>query len=123
MSDAQKALAMIDRAYARGRASVVSLTRPGSGGVCDPITQTCEGGSDPVTYTAIGVKVGYEQSVINGLNIRSGDQRLFVPALGFIRPDVDDHITVGGETYFIISVEVVAPGNEDVLYVIQVRNT
>lgn len=121
MTDAQKALAMINRAKMRGRASVVTLTRPGSEGEYNPRTGEYEGGSDPVTYTTYGVKIGYEQTDIDGTLVQRGDQQVYVPALNFTRPATNDQINVGGVTVTALSVEVVAPGDTDVLYVIQAR--
>lgn len=119
--DAQRALAMIQRAKAKGRASDVSLTRPGLPGGYNPETGTVEPGTGPTTYASIGVKVGYEQSDIDGTLIKQGDQKLYVPAKGFVRPESDERIMVGAETYAIKAVEVVAPGDMDILYLIQIR--
>lgn len=121
MTDAQKILAMVKRAQAKGRACAVSLTRLGTPGAYNPATGGVEGGSDPVTYTAFGVKVGYEQSMIDGSLILRGDEQVYVPALGFTRPATSEQLTVAGITYTIVSVETLAPGEADVLYVIQVR--
>jgi len=121
MTDAQKALSMVERAKKRGRASDTSLTKAGSGGTYNPGTGEFEGGSDPVTYTAWGVKIGYEQTDIDGTLIQRGDQRVYVPAMGFVRPETNEQITVGGKVCTVVGVEVVAPGDVDVLYVIQVR--
>lgn len=121
MNDAQKALAMIERARAMGRAVVVSISRPGTEGEYNIETGLIEGGSDPVTYTAFGVKIGYEQADIDGTMIQRGDQRVYVPASGFTRPDTNEQITVGGKVCIVAGVEVVAPGDIEVLYVVQVR--
>lgn len=119
--DAAKALAMIQRAKAKGRASTVSLTRNGTPGTYNPETGAVEGGSGPVTHSSVGVKIGYSQSDIDGTLIKQGDQQLYVPASGFIRPVTDEQITVGGSTYAVQSVEVIAPGDVDVLYILQIR--
>jgi len=119
--DAQRALAMIQRAKAKGRASDVLLTRAGTPGGYDPETGTVEPGTPDETYRSIGAKFGYEQSDIDGTLIKQGDQQLYVPAKGFVRPESDERITVGDETYVIKTVEVVAPGDVDILYIIQIR--
>lgn len=123
--DAQKALAMIERARKQGRASEVKITRstPGSPGGYNPDTGEFEGGAAPstVTHTAPGVKIGYEQTDIDGTLIKHGDQRLYVPALGFVRPTTNEQIKVGSATYTVVNVEVVAPGDTDILYIIQIR--
>ena len=119
--DAQKALAMIERARKQGRASEVKLSRPGNPGTYNPGTGEFDGNTDPVTYTASGVKLGYEQSDIDGTLIQRGDQQVYVPALGFTRPETNEQITVGGKSCTVVGVEVLAPGDVDILYILQVR--
>lgn len=121
LADAQKALAMIERARKQGRASEVKLTRPGTPGGYNPATGKYEPGTDPTTFTAFGVKIGYEQSDIDGTLVQRGDQKLYVPALGFIRPATNEQLEVGSETVTVVSVEVLAPGDTDILYTIQIR--
>lgn len=125
LQDAQKALAMIERARKQGRASEVKITRSvaGSPGTYNPETGEFDGGTEPTaaTYTASGVKIGYAQSDIDGTLIKQGDQRLYVPALGFVRPTTNEQIKVGSATYTVVNVEVVAPGDTDILYIIQIR--
>lgn len=125
LQDAQKALAMIERARTKGRASEVKIVRTvaGSPGTYNPDTGEYEGGTEPSTdvYTAPGVKIGYEQSDVDGTLIQRGDQQLYVPALGFVRPVTNEQITVGTTACTVIGVEVLAPGDTDILYIIQVR--
>lgn len=125
IQDAQKALAMIERARAKDRASEVKITRSvaGSPGTYNPETGEFEGGTEPSskTYTAPGVKIGYEQKDVDGTLIQRGDQQLYVPALGFVRPVTNEQITVGGVAYTAVAVEVLAPGDADILYIIQIR--
>lgn len=122
--DAQKALAMIERAKAKGRASEVRLTRTVESddpGDYNPETGEWEGGTTTQTYTAPGVKIGYEQSDIDGTLIRQGDQQLYVPALGFVRPVTNEQITVGESVYTVAGAEVLGPGDTDILYILQIR--
>lgn len=125
IQDAQKALAMIERARAKGRASEVKITRTvaGTPGTYNPETGGFEGGAEPstTTYTASGVKIGYEQSDVDGTLIQRGDQQLYVPALGFVRPATNEQITVGEVVHTVVGVEVLAPGDTDILYTIQIR--
>lgn len=118
---AAAALAMIQRAKAKGNASAVSLTRDGTPGVYNPETGTVEGGSGPVTHSSVGVKVGYNQRDIDGTLIKQGDQQLYVPARGFVRPVTDEQVAVGTAAFTVKAVEVVAPGDVDVLYILQIR--
>lgn len=125
LQDAQDALEMIEEARAEGQASEIKITRstPGSPGIYNPETGEHEGGTEPsnTTYTAPGVKIGYEQRDVDGTLIQRGDQQLYVPALGFVRPATNEQITVGTTVCAVIGVEVVAPGDTDILYIIQIR--
>lgn len=118
---AQRALAMLQRAKKRGVATSVSISRPGAPGDYNPETGEMEGGTEPVVHTGVGVKVGYEQSDIDGSTIRQGDQRVYADAVNLIRPQSNEQILVGGQPYVAVSVEVIAPGDIDVLYIIQIR--
>lgn len=123
--DAQKALAMIERAKSKGRASEIKITRSvaGTPGIYNPETGEIEGGTEPTTttYAAPGVKIGYEQRDVDGTLIQRGDQQLYVPALGFVRPATNEQIAVGNATCTVAGVEVLAPGDTDILYIIQIR--
>jgi len=121
-ADAQKALAMIERAKAKGRASEVKITRVTQGTpTFNEETGEFESTTTTQVHTSIGVKIGYEQSDIDGTLIKQGDQQLYVPALGFTRPTSNEQIQVGSTTYTAVSVEVLAPGDTDILYIVQLR--
>lgn len=120
LKDAKKALAMIQRAKSNGRAVPVSITRAGSGGAFDIETGLMTGGASQ-TFSGIGVRMGYQQSDIDGTRIQQGDQILYVPGQGFTKPVPGEQITAGGTAYNVESVGVLAPGAVDVLYTVQVR--
>lgn len=72
------------------------------------------------------VFIGYEQSAINGTDILQGDQQAYMFAKGAKRaPTKKDLIFEmpknGGKPMNIIKVEIIKPGEEDVLYILQVR--
>lgn len=119
--DAQRALAMIERARAKGRASDVVLSRLGTPGGYNPDTGRVEPGSDPATYAASGVKDGYKQADIDGTLVQQGDQRIYIPAQGFTRPESGETLTVDGAQCNVVGVSVIAPGATDILYIAQVR--
>ncbi len=121
LKDAQKALAMIQRAKAKGRAVDVSIYRAGTGGQYDIETGLITGGTPAQTHSGIGVRISYRQADIDGTRIQQGDQLLYVPAQGFVRPAVGEQITAGGTIYNVESVGVLAPGTVDVLYTVQIR--
>lgn len=121
LKDAQKALAMIQRAKAKGRAVDVSITREGTGGEFDIETGLITGGTPAQTFSGLGVRMDYRQADIDGTRIQQGDQILYVPAQGFTRPVPDEQITAGDTIYNVQSVGVLAPGTVDVLYTVQIR--
>ena len=113
---------MIERARKQGRASEVKITRVMQGTpTFNEETGEFESTTTTQVHTSIGVKIGYEQSDIDGTLIKQGDQQLYVPALGFTRPTSNEQIQVGSTTYTAVSVEVLAPGDTDILYIVQLR--
>lgn len=79
-----------------------------------------------VTQDLKMVFIGYEQKAINGTDILTGDQQVYMFAKGTLRaPTKKDLIfekpVNGGEAWNIIEIETVKPGEEDVLYILQVR--
>lgn len=121
MSYADRALAMLDRAKARGLATTVVVTRPGSGGVYNPATGTFTGGSADQTFTGIGAVFNYRAQDIDGTRVIQGDQLVYAEAVNLVRTQPNEPITVGGRNCTAVSLEVIAPGGEDILYIIQVR--
>lgn len=118
---AKRILTAIQRAHSRGLASMVTLERPEKKGEYDTSTGTTQPNEPPQTYESVGLKDGYRQSDIDGTLIKQGDQQLYVAAEGFIRPKSNERITVGEVTYSIETVGVVAPGDTDILYTLQIR--
>jgi hypothetical protein len=117
---AQRALAMLERAKARGVATSVSITRAGEPGEYDPETGPAPG-CDPTTFTGTGLKVGYEQSDIDGTRVQQGDQQVYAEAVNLPRPVLGEPIAVGIGVYAVVAFEAIAPGDVDVLYIIQIR--
>lgn len=117
---AQRALAMLQRAKARGLATSVSITRAGEPGEYDPGLGTTPG-ADPTTFTGVGLKIGYEQSDVDGTRVQQGDQQVYAEAVNLPRPVTGELVTVGTALFPVVAVEVIAPGDVDVLYIIQIR--
>lgn len=72
------------------------------------------------------VFLDYEQKFVNGTDIIAGDKQVYMFAKGVNwRPTKKDKIYEtpknGGEMWNIMGVETVRPGEEDVLYILQVR--
>lgn len=94
----------------------------------DPNPERPEDKAAPVvqTQTLKMVFIGYEQKAINGTDIITGDQQVYMFAKGTLRaPTRKDLIFEtakhGGEAWNIVEVETIKPGEEDVLYILQVR--
>jgi hypothetical protein len=117
---AQRALAMLQRAKERGVATSVSITRAGEPGEYDPETGTSPG-AGPEIFTGVGVRIGYEQKDIDGSRVQQGDQRVYADAVGLPRPKPGELIAVGPDVYTVVAFEAVAPGDVDVLFIIQIR--
>lgn len=118
---AKRALAAIQRAHSRGLASVVMLERSGKRGEYDPSAGTTKPDEPPQAFEGVGLKDDYRQSDIDGTLIKQGDQKLYVAAEGFTRPASNERIRVGQAVYLVESVSIVAPGDTDILYVLQIR--
>lgn len=122
LPEAQDALDMIQEAREEGLASDISIVRPGTEGHYDPATNKWTPGTGPQTFSTVGLKIGYQQRDIDGTRIMQGDQQVYVPALGFVRPVTGEVLNVGDQPYTIINVDVLAPGDTDILYTLQVRS-
>lgn len=118
---AKRTLTAIQHAHNRGLASVVTLERSGKKGEYDPSTGITKPDEPPQVFESVGLKDGYRQSDIDGTLIKQGDQRLHVAAEEFIRPKSNERIKVGEVTYIVQDVGVVAPGDADILYTLQIR--
>ena len=118
---AKRTLAAIQRAHNRGLASVVTLERSGKKGGYDTSTGKTKPDEPPQTFESVGLKDGYRQSDIDGTLIKQGDQQLYVAAEGFIRPKSNERIKVGEVTYIVQDAGIVAPGDIDILYTLQIR--
>jgi hypothetical protein len=121
MNYPHKALALLNRAKAKGLATTVIINRPGSGGTYDPVTGETTGGTPDQTFTGLGMVAGYQAEDIDGTRVIQGDQIVYAEAVNLVRTEPGEPIIVDGRNCTAISLEVVAPGGEDILYIIQVR--
>lgn len=68
------------------------------------------------------VFLDYEQGVIDGTKIKTGDQQVLMFAKGVLNdPTTKDKIIDGGKTWNIVKADVLKPGDETVMYTLQVR--
>jgi hypothetical protein len=96
-----------------------TLTRVTPGGY-DPAT----GGTTPdvtTTWTGTGAKFDYEQKDVDGTNIRTGDQRVYLSTVGIVNPQTGDTLTIGGVVLNVVASRPLKPASTDVLFDVQVR--
>jgi len=90
-------------------------------GTTDPITGLTTGGT-VVSHSAIGVKLRYKNTDIDGTLVRSGDLRILLSVAGLtVTPESTDTITVSGVDWKIIDVKPLEPAEIVVLYELQIR--
>lgn len=110
---AERAQRMIERA-----GGMVVLRRVERGDY-DP--ETGGAPSWPVDYGAVGVKVNYDERFIDGTQIRAGDQRLYMGAVGIPKPQAGDQVVVGTSVYEVVRVAAEEPADVPVVYILQIR--
>lgn len=112
---------MLERAKAKGLATIVTITRPGTGRTYNPVTGETTGGTPDATFTGVGLVTGYRVEDIDGTRVIQGDQLVYADAVNLTRTQPNEPITVGGRSCTAVSLEAIAPGGQDILYMIQVR--
>ena len=91
-----------------------------TGGTIDPATGIVTVPATQETVTGNGAASRYKNSEVDGTLIRSGDQRLILEKVSTI-PQTGWRAQVSGKEYKIMDVEPISPGNEDVIYICQLR--
>ena len=73
-------------------------------------------------YTVQAVVTEYAQRLIDGVSVKYGDKLVLVASSGLaVTPAPNDSISVGGQTFSVVSVNVVAPGGVPLVYNLQAR--
>lgn len=70
-------------------------------------------------FPSIGVSDNYDLSLIDGSVIKKGDIQYFIDCE--IEVDQSSKIIDDGETYSIVSFQLIKPGDTELLYIIQAR--
>jgi hypothetical protein len=87
-----------------------------------PDTPWKPGGATPVDQKIETVFLDYEQKYIDGELIRSGDQKVYMPAQGLTSaPERDGQVLRGNEVWKIITIKPLSPNGQQIMYEIQVR--
>lgn len=88
----------------------------------DPDKPWRPGPSTPSEQTIEAVFLDYEQKFIDGELVRTGDQRVFIPAEGLTAPpDARGTVLRGGEVWKIVGLKPLNPNGQAIMYEAQVR--
>ena len=83
----------------------------------DPPTETT------TAYPCNGVITNYQMNEIDGTVIKRDDRKVLLGADGLpVMPTNLDTLTIGGVEMLIMHVEPIAPSNDPIIYIVQVRN-
>jgi len=91
-----------------------------SGGTIDPATGVVTVPATENTATGYGVASRYKNAEVDGTLIRASDQRLVLEKVSTV-PQAGWRAQVSGKEYKVMDVMPVSPGNEDVIYICQLR--
>jgi hypothetical protein len=93
-----------------------------AGAAPDPAKPWKPGGNVAADQTIVAVFLDYEQRYIDGQTIRTGDQRVFMPAEGLTAPpEVEDLVLRDLEVWKVVAVKPLNPNGQAILYELQVR--
>lgn len=74
-------------------------------------------------YGTYGVLDGYSDYLKTGTSIRKGDKKMLVPSLNLdITPQANDRVIQGGTRWKIEGTDMVAPSNDPIMYILQLRS-
>jgi hypothetical protein len=101
---------------------LVTLRGFTAGAAPDPAKPWKPGGNVAADQTIEAVFLDYEQRYIDGQTIRTGDQRVFMPAEGLTAPpEVEDLVLRDLEVWKVVAVKPLNPNGQAILYELQVR--
>ena len=124
MAEYDSAIALAKRLIAK-KGTQVTLRTFAAGALPDANEPWRAGTNTPTNQTVVAVFLDYEQKYVDGTTIRMGDQRVFMPAtdtLGAaITPEVDGLVIRGSETWKIVKPKPLNPGDQMVMFELQVR--
>lgn len=128
MSEYQSAIDLAARLIIKkGREAIFRVPRaPVAVDPDRPWDKTTPSGSTPDDQTLKMVFLDYEQKEIDGTDIKSGDKQVLMFAKGVRNTPKSGNKIVelpkhGGATWNIVSVEALKPGEDVVMYTLQVR--
>lgn len=88
----------------------------------DPEKPWRPGGNTAVDQTPRGVFLDYEEKYVDGTSILRGDQRVFLAADGLTAPPEEEGLVIRGtQTWKIIKVKELKPGEQSIMFELQVR--
>lgn len=124
MGEYDSAIALAQRLIAQ-KGTEVTLRTETPAAAPDPTMPWRGGANTPTDQTVDAVFLDYEQKYIDGTTIRTGDQRVFMPATdtsgAAIAPEVDSLVIRGTEVWRVVRPRPLAPGSQMVMFELQVR--
>ena len=91
-----------------------------TGGTVNPATGVVTTSATVTTITGNGAASRYKNAEVDGTLIRSGDQRLILEKVSTV-PQTGWKAQVSGKEYKVMGAVPISPGNEDVIYICQLR--
>lgn len=91
-----------------------------SQGIYNPTNDDIAGASSE-TVDVYGVFLDYDERNIDGTLIRQGDKKMLLAAKNIQRPIINDIINDGEIEYSIVNIKELAPGDETIIYQLQLR--
>ncbi len=121
MARFDSAIALAKKLIAKN-GQMVTLRGYVEGDAADPDKPWRPGAAVPSNQPIEAVFLDYEQKYIDGETVRTGDQRVFIPAEGLSTPpDPRGTILRGSEVWKIIGLKPLNPNGQAIMYEAQVR--
>lgn len=91
-----------------------------SGGTFDPVTGT-KTGETTETWDVTCAPVAYAEQVYDGVNVKTGDIKLMIPA-GTYTPQAGDRVTYNSQQWFVVGVpKFTRAQGQAITYQVQIR--
>lgn len=121
MARFDNAIALAKRLIAKN-GQTVTLRGYANAAPADPDKPWRPGPASPSDQPIEAVFLDYEQQYIDGELVRSGDQRVYMPAEGLTAaPEINGTVLRGAEVWKIVGLKPLNPNGQPIMYEAQVR--